>query len=178
MAMDMLEHEDFQAVSSLASRGTSQIISLAADGTNAEITKSFLIKRMEIEFFALADTHVDDASGTGVFPYVLMLHRNSVDNTVDSVAEQLDARLEDINAHQAIIWSRAFLIKPHIADDGDNVSDTGLDSNFKTSKSFSKGFRMDKDETYAWVVFNPGTAANDAIAVRWLRVRYWGVYIE
>ncbi len=142
MAMDMLEHEDYQTVSALASRATSQIISLGADGTNAELMKSFLVKRMEIEFTALADFTTDDAAGNGNVAYGLIFHRNSVDNTVDSVAEQLDARFEDINAHQAIIWSRPFLISPTMIDDADNTTLNGRDASFKTSKSFSRGFRL------------------------------------
>ncbi len=178
MAMDMLEHEGFTTQSSISSRGSSAIITMGDDGTNAELSKSFLLKRMEIQFFAIANTVTDDASSTGTNGYLLIYGKTSVDNTVDTPAEQFDARLEDRGAHQSIIWVRPFMVRTHVVDDADQVLTLGYDPNFSTSKSFSKGFRLDKDENYQWSIFNPGTASADSIAVKWLRVRYWGVHIE
>ncbi len=179
MAMDMLEHENYRTDSSIAARGTNAYLTLGDDGTNSELSKSFLLKRMEINFTALADFIGDDATGSGTAAYVLGFHRTSVDNTVDTFAEQLDARLEDRLAHQAIIWYRNFNISTHLIDDADNSARAGIDVVINTSKSFSRGFRLDKDETYQWVLFNPsGIAAADIIAESGLRVRYWGVFIE
>ncbi len=178
MPMDMLEHESVGAQSSIASRGTSTIITLGDDGTNEELTKSFLIKRMEIQFSALADFIIDDASGLATAVLYLVLNKTSVANAIDTVAEQLDARMEDRSAHQQIIWLRPFIVRTHLVDDADNVTFTGLDAVFSTSKSFSKGFRLDKDETYVWSIFNPGSGSSDNIAVIHLRCRYWGIHIE
>lgn len=174
----MLEHETYGAVSSIAARGTSTILTFGDDGTNEELTQSFLCKRMEIDFIALADLISDDASGNGNASYCLGLHKTSVANAVDTFAEQLDARFEDITAHQNIIWRRYFSIFTHLIDDADNSASISRDVAFKTSKSFSKGFRFDKDETYQWVLFNPTAAAIDIIAERGLMVRYWGVNVS
>lgn len=179
MAMDMLEHETVSTISSIAARGTQSLITLGDDGTNEELTKSFLIKRMEIQFVALANFETDDASATiGTGSYMLVLNKTSVANAVDTVAEQLDARMTDRDAHQQIIWTRLFLVRTHVIDDGDNVTFPGLEAQFNTSKSFSKGFRLDKDETYVWQLFNPSSASADKIAATVLRIRYWGVNIE
>ncbi len=174
----MLEHESFGSQSSIASRGSSTIISLGDDGTNEELTSSFLLKRMEISFAGLAGIITDDLPAnvqTGL--YYLILHKTSVNNAVDTIAEQFDARATDRDAHQQIIWVRQFVVRTHITDDADNVSFTGLDAVFNTSKSFSKGFRLDKDETYVWAVFNPSAIALTAMGSVSLRVRYWGVNI-
>ncbi len=178
MAMDMLEHESVGSVSSIAGRGTSTIISLGDDGTNEELTKSFLIKRMEIDYFGAAGIQTDDATGPVTAPYYLMFHKTSVANDIDTIAEQLNARMEDKNAHQQIIWRRQYFCRNHVIDDADNTNYTGSDVVFKTSKSFSKGFRLDKDETYVWVIFNPSSVAVTAQVTVSFTCRYWGVYIE
>ncbi len=178
MAMDMLEHESFGTQSSIASRGTSTIITLGDDGTNEELTKSFLIKRMEINFSALAKIITDDAASFGSAIYALVLTKTSVANAVDTIAEQLDARATDRDAHQQIIWFRYFNMVNWLRDDADNVTSPSGDTLFNTSKSFSKGFRLDKDETYVWAIFNPDSGASDQIAQIALRVRYWGINIE
>ncbi len=179
MAMDMLEHENVQSESSIAARGSSSIITFGDDGSGAELSTSFLCKRMEIDFAAIANLVTDDASARETTPYMLILHKTSVDNAVDTVAEQLDARLEDRAAHQSIIWRRYFIVAEGLQDDGDNIVVQGIQVTFKTSKSFRKGFRFDKDETYSWTLFNPnGAAAADAISISLLNVRYWGVNIQ
>ncbi len=179
MPMDMLEHENFGAESSIAARGSSTILSLGDDGTNSELTKSFLIKRMEINFLASANYLTDDNLGPSHGFYALVFTKTSVDNTIDTIGEQLDTRLEDIRAHQNIIWFRYFYVREGMRDDTDNVTTAPLAATFNTSKSFSKGFRLDKDETYIWAIFNPdGGAAQDTLALSALRVRYWGVHIE
>ncbi len=178
MAMDMLEHETFANVSSIAARGNQALISFGDDGTNAEQSVSFLCKRMEIDFIATSDLITDDASGREVGAYALVLQHNSVDPDVDTIAEQLDARLEDVRAHQGIIWRRYFTIAEGLQDDTDNIVIQGIHATFKTSKSFKKGFRFDKDETYRWAIFNPTAGALDAIDNAGLMVRYWGVNVQ
>ncbi len=178
MAMDMLEHETYGAASSIATRGTATLLTFGDDGTNEELTTSFLCKRMEIDFIALADLISDDATGNGNASYCLGLHKTSVANSIDTFAEQLDARMTDRDAHQQIIWRRYFSIFTYLIDDADNSAGNGNDVVFKTSKSFSKGFRFDKDETYQWVLFNPTSASIDIIAERGLMVRYWGVNVN
>ncbi len=178
MAMDMLEHETYGSQGSIASRGTSTILTFGDDGTNEELTTSFLCKRMEIDFVVLNNFVSDDATGLANGTYILGLHKTSVANAVDTFAEQLDARSTDRDAHQNIIWRRYFTVLTHLNDDGDNTASLSQDTSFKTSKSFTKGFRFDKDETYQWVIFNPTSAAEDLIAEKGLMVRYWGVNVK
>ncbi len=178
MPMDMLEHENFASQSSISSRGSSAILTLGDDGTNSELAQSFLVKRMEIDFAALSNTELNDANAAPSEIYVLVFHKISVDNAVDTVAEQFDARLEDRQAHWSIIWTRPFIQRERLADDADQVFSESLEPAFKTSKSFSKGFRLDKDETYQWALFNPGASAIDSMAAKWLKVRYWGVLVQ
>ncbi len=177
MPMDLLEHEAFTAGSSIATRASQVLTTIGAGGSH-ELPKSFLIKRMEIEYVCTPDVITDDAALGALVPMMLALHKNSVAATVDTVAEQLDARIDDIMAHQQIIWRRKFIFNPSLIDDGDNITQLNPGVAFKTSKSFSKGFRLDKDELYRWVIFNPLSGSSNLVAFHWLTVRYWGVYIE
>ena len=134
---------------------------------------------MEIDFSALADISVDDASGVfGNFLYSLMFISQDRSGDIDTPAEMLDSRFDDRQAHQGVIWGRNYIIQPALVDDADNVTHLGQSANFKTSKSFSKGFRLDKDEDYAWEIFNPTGISEDVVAFIHLRVRYWGVYVQ
>ncbi len=173
----MLEHEKFAAASAIASRGFAQIDSIGVGELN-ELNKSFLLKRMEIDFMSIPDLQTNDATASIHAPLMLVMFRSSGAAAIDTVAESLDARFDDIQAHQTIIWRRKFLENPSIIDDADNVIDLSKANTFKTSKSFSKGFRLDKDEVYLWGIFNPTTVSLDITASRWLTVRYWGVYLE
>ncbi len=177
MAMDMLEHETVQSGSSIATRGSSQIININKGG-NSELTKSFLLKRMEIEFTALPQQVTNDAIAGAIGLYTLMFISQDRGGEIDTPAEMLDARLDDRIAHQGIIWRRNFVLQPVLVDDADNVTQIGQVANFKTSKSFRKGFRLDKDEDYAWEIFNPAGASQDQILTHFLTVRYWGVYVQ
>ncbi len=178
MPMDMMEFEITSAESSIASRGTAAQFSHGNSGTSAEQPRSFLCKRMEIEFAAVADLIADDASGSGTIVNVLTLASRERTGTLDTIAEFFDARFDDRTAHQGVIWSRPYIIRPTLVDDADNVAFSGVDAVFKTSKSFSKGFRFDKDEKYEWAIFNPLATATDFTSTVYLHVRYWGVYLE
>ncbi len=179
MAMDMLEHEQFVSNSSIAARGSSTFLTLGDDGTTEELEQSFLVKRMEIQFTAIPRIVTDDASSVmGTFAYALVFTKTSVDNDFDTIAEQLDSRMTDLVAHQALIWYRPYTVTVGLIDDADNIVHIGVPAVFSTSKSFSKGFRIDKDETYLWATFNPASSSQDALNNTGLRVRYWGVYIN
>ncbi len=173
----MLEHEQFGASSSIASRGTSVLLTMGPNGTH-ELNKSFLLKRMEIDFLVTADLNTNDATHSVQAPYYLVFHNIEVSAQINTVAENFDSRLDDRQGHQPVIWTRPFLVDPYLVDDSDNVTLKGQGVAFKTSKSFSKGFRLDKDELYTWSIFNPFTSALDVIGFVGLKVRYWGVYIE
>ncbi len=173
----MLEHEQYSAISSIASRGQSSLTTVGRTGAH-EISKSFLLKRMEIDFIALPDLITDDASATANAPYILCFSNQNNAAQVDTPAEMFDVRLEDKLGHQNMICTRPFVIQPHLIDDADNTSHLGETTIFKTSKSFSKGFRLDKDALYTWSIFNPTGVSLDVIQDAWLKVRYWGVYLE
>ncbi len=177
MAMDMLEHENFNTQSSIATRGVSVITSILKTG-NHELVKSFLIKRFEVDFSALANLLSDDAAGAGTNLYVLALFSSDRAAAIDTVSEMLLRPIDDRQGHQGIIWMRPYIINPALSDDADQIAHVGRSAQFKTSKSFRKGFRLDKDEAYSWAIFNPTGGSQDAVAAVWLRVRYWGVYVQ
>ncbi len=173
----MLEDETFSAASSIAARGQDSLQTIGEGQTN-ELTKSFLVKRIEIDFMAVPDLQTNDATAAVHAPYGLYLIKTSGPASIDTVTEMLGARFDDIVGHQNIIWRRTFMVNPSIIDDADNVIDLASAQGFKTSKSFSKGFRLDKDDVYQWVIFNPTAVALDIVATWWLQTRYWGVYVQ
>ncbi len=176
MVMDMLEHEVLVAGSSLATRSQQDLVSIG-EGLTHVLEKSFLVKKMEISFAALPDFVTDDAGAITTAIQYLLLRTTSRDSTIDAVSEQLDARIGDREAHQGIIWMRIFDILTHLVDDADNVSTFGKSASFSTTKTFSKGFRLDKEEDYRWSVFNPHTTTVNIVSFYSIRVRYWGVFL-
>ncbi len=177
MVMDMLEHETADhAPGALAARAHSTIFTI---GTSTNVlNRTFLLKKMEIEFTWFSATPTDDANAIfGEFGYLLL--QNTTSGTdADSPAESFDAALADREKHNTIIWTRNFLAQPSLFDDTDNISFPGNLVSFKTSKSFPKGFPLDKDENYSWRLFNQSTASPWTTGgVANLRVRYWGVYL-
>ncbi len=173
--MDMLEFEVQSSPGALAARAESNQITI---GTTTEIlNRTFLIKKMEIQFSLLpwADTDI-----TGVvqnFGY-LYFYQSTGATDRDSLAEILDARLDDAEVKRMLIWLRNFVITPLIIDPTNNSYDPGSVIAFTTSKSFPKGYPLDKDEEYKIGVFNPhATQAWVATCVIIIRVRFWGIYL-
>ena len=176
MPMDMIEHEVANvAVGALASRVHVDIQTI---GTSAGIlNRTFLIKKMEIEFCYLPSFVLDDASTLQSNVGYLILQDESSGSNTDQPAEAFDAQLEDKAVHESVIWSRIFVFVNPLQDDTDNISFPATNVIFKTSKSFPKGFPLDKTKTYQWKIFNPTTLAYIDGGLAYLRVRYWGVYL-
>lgn len=176
MAMDMIEHEVANvAVGTITTRAHVDIQTI---GTSAGIlNRSFLIKKMEIEFSFLPSFTTDDASGQGAFPAYLIFQDESSGSNTDQPAEAFDAQLEDKAVHETVIWSRIFHFNHGLRDDADQISYAGIPATFKTSKSFPKGFPLDKTKIYQWKIFNPTTSTFFDNSLAYLRVRYWGVYL-
>ncbi len=178
MAMDMLEHEHNQHnAGALASRTSSTIMSI---GSGTEILdRTFLVKRMEIEFMITPWPDVTIAALDTPRKGYLVFINTSRRTDADTVAESFDAPLTNKEMHQGLIWSRPFVLVTELVDDTENVVDRPQNPStvFKTSKSFSKGFPLDKDETYAWQLFNAGGNAWASGSDAYLHIRYWGIYV-
>ncbi len=175
--VDMLEHEGVVGIGALASRADAAV-AIIGRGETQEVERSFLIKKMEIEFTLQPARTPDDANVDTDLISFLIFRKTTGADAIDTTAEAFDARIDDKEAHQRVIWSRNFLYREILLDDTDNISQWGQNIVWKTSKTFPKGYPMDKDETYAWSVFNADNAntySNGAFAH--LRVRYWGVYL-
>ncbi len=169
MAMDMLEFEVFVAGASIASR-LSQVLETITEGL--ELPSSFLVKRMEISFVALP--HVAQTDGSTGILYLIFVNKTRA-GAVNTIAEMLDARGDDIHGHQGIIWLKMGYVSEDFIDAANGLSTGQHPWVLNTSKSFPKGFRLDKDEEYTWEVFNPSTGALDLVGSYALRTRYWGV---
>ncbi len=171
----MLEHETANiAPGGLAARAQSDIFTI---GTTTKIlNRTFLIKKMEIEFSFLPAAVTDDAGVLAAQGGMLCFQDISSGTDTDTVAEALDADLEDQAKHQSLIWTRNFVFNYNLIDDADNIVTLPTLITWKTSKSFPKGFPLDKSKSYKWTIFNQtatwltGSLAN-------LRVRYFGVYL-
>ncbi len=177
MAMDMIEHEDPAGTpGALAARAEADIFQFGT-GTNI-LNRSFLIKKMEIEFQLLSPI-VSDISQVSTFAGYLIFQKESGSTDGDTVAEAFDAGLEDDEIHRRIIWSRQFNWSPNWVDvSGNDLADMGQDISWKTSKSFTKGMPLDKLEDYRWKTFNSSpSVAWLTGSITSLRVRYFGVYL-
>ncbi len=175
--MPMLEHENAAVtMGALAARGE---VDIASFGSGTQIlNRTFLIKKMEIEFFISppADGDVSAIPIPAVGNLVLM--KTSGGTNADTVAECYDSAVEDQKVHENVIWTRNFIWVPTILDitGNDLVAYSSIYALFKTSKSFPKGYPLDKDETYVWKVFNQDPAnAWVTGSFAYLRVRYFGV---
>ncbi len=176
MAMNLLEHEgDNIAGGALAARGTATLFTLGT--TSNLISRSFLCKKMEIEFTLLPPSETD-VSTWNSFKGELVLQNVSVNTGYDTPAEAFDARIDDEEAHRSIIWTRNFQWTETLVDTTTEILTEYHPVSFKTSKSFSKGFPFDKDEQYRWTVFNPDASNAWATGTDiYFKVRYWGVWL-
>ncbi len=178
MTMGMLEHEKEDiALGALASRSQVTLISIGVGATVSELSRSFLVKRMEIEYTIVPSLATDDGTVTGSRPFYIVFMKVSSGSHQDTVAECFDATLENSEIHKQVIWTRPGILQPDLVDDTDNVALRRDPDVVKTSKSFSKGYPLDKDETYRWVLFNSGGSAFTTGAFLGLRIRYWGVQL-
>ncbi len=163
MAMAILEHEDSAiAVAALGSRLTKTLFNFAAD----DIPQNFLIKKMEINFTWDGTSVSADTSQHG-----MLVFRNSD----TSVADSLDARLDDDKLHQKIIWAKAVNINLFGTSTTTEANVAFMTLN--TSKSFPKGFPMSREDGYQWSFFNVAAGAMITGSIINLRVRYFGVYL-
>ncbi len=178
MVMDMIEHETTGSSNlALATRAEKDVLTI---GTGADIlNRTFLIKKMEIEY-SLTVPFVTDVATVQTQLGFLALQMTSAGSNADTIAESFDATLEDKSVHDSVIWSRNFIWYPHLLDTTGNdlVAFNPNTISFKTSKSFPKGYPLDKDEVYTWKVFNQsGSISWLTGSTNNLRVRYWGVYL-
>ncbi len=175
--MDVLEFEvPGSAPGALVTRTDHTIFAFGAGGAT-ELKRTFLIKKMEIEFTLCTPVTTDLATLDTCRPSYLVFQKTSGRTDSDTVAEAFDSNFQgDDDKHLTVIWSMPFLFQEGIVD---STSDVVMitDISRKTSKSFPKGYPLDKDEVYTWKIFN-------ASGVNWstggsidLRVRKWGVYI-
>ncbi len=175
MPVDMIEQEN--QGTSLDSLGARAEVVIATIG---DLDRTFLIKRMEIEFIANGGVDVVGSQAFATGNALLVFYH---DSGVSADAEAaLDAGLTDKESHNDIIWSRPFLISPKNLDDAGGWFLPGIDTVFKTSKSFPKGYPLDKDDTYQWKVLNlseslafPNPVAEGSTIM--IRTRFWGVYL-
>ncbi len=172
--VDMMEHESVTNIDATPTRAST---TLQAITTN---DRTFLVKKMEITV-SLApggDSGASTPQFTGTPMYLLFFHNDGI---TANPAEAFDAHLMDKERHNDIIWMMPFIHKPAEVDDAGGWTAEGFQFNATRTKSFPKGYPMDKNDSYTWYVFNPtaGTSPDpSAIGSQFaLRVRYWGVYI-
>lgn len=182
MSMPILEHENEGSVfDGLATRDEVTLISVSPD-------RSFLIKKMEIEFMVMPgeDADTETSAFTSFAPDVGLLVLYHDDGTSSDAEASLDATLQDTESHNDIIWSQPFQyqVRYIYLDDtsGTGAVIQGIPVVLKRTKSFPKGYPLDKDDTYSWRAVNvKETAAFSnptGINTRhFLRVRYFGVYL-
>ncbi len=178
MGMDMIEDEvNDHSIGALAARSDSTLMSIGAGGVT-ELNRTFLVKRMEINFMHAAAVATDDAAWPGTYMGMLCFQKTSGGSDFDTSAEMFDAVLENKAGHELMIWSRYLIGTPSLLDDADQISLMGLHTAWKTSKSFPKGYPLDKHDTYAWRFFNPSASvAIPTGSLTFLNVRYWGVFL-
>ncbi len=172
----LLEHETgSDAVGALASRSPVNILELGLAQGADELSQSYLLKKMEVNFTfrVFADTLISALDTTRVGALVFAKLSQSTD--FDTVVEMLDAGIENAEAHRNLIWMRSFVITPDLVDDTENVVERGNHFEWNFSKSFPKGYPLDKDEHYQWQIINLGTNAFQTGSFSSLRVRYWVV---
>ncbi len=173
MGIDMIEHETQNTgMDGLAARAELTLVTVNLDRT-------FLVKRMEIGVGIHGGVEVVGA-GVGVGLGELVFFHD--DGLAADAEAALNATDQDKETHNDIIWARHFNWAPDDIDDASGWALRGIHQSFKTSKSFPKGYPMDKNDTYTWRVINvhpsaamPNPAAENSQIV--LHVRYWGVYL-
>ncbi len=176
MPMDLIEHEVANlSVGGITGRGHTDIHTIGTGA--AKLNKTFLIKKMEIEFSFFPPAVSNDAGVLASQPAYLILQDESSGTDADTTAESFDAALENKAVHETVIWSRNFPVQYGVIDDADNIVWLPAMVNFKTSKSFPKGFPLSKEKTYQWKMFNAGAVLLTGGFLS-LRVRYWGVYLK
>ena len=174
--MDMLEHEDAQtALGAIASRSNLNVFTIGQGAV--VLPRSFLVKRMEIQY--VIQPHAETAiSGIDTDRILLVnLTNTSAGTDRDSLDEVLGASLDDPAKHKLMVWSRMHLYRPIVVSDAEDEVVFPQPIEVKTSKSFPKGFPLDKDEVYTWRVSNLGGNAISTGAFISLMVRYWGVWL-
>ncbi len=173
--MDMLEFEVQSAPGALGARAESNQITI---GTTTEIlNRTFLIKKMEIQFSMIPWSDTDISAIVTGFGY-LYFYQSTGATDRDTLVEILDARLDDSEIKRQLIWLRNFVIHPFVLDSINNAVEQGTMISWSTSKSFPKGYPLDKDEQYKIGVFNPSTSvAWVSGSVIIIRVRFWGIYL-
>ncbi len=174
MPVAMLEHEvNTAGADGLTTRNTTSIQSVTVD-------RSFLIKKMEITllFTSGGDSGTTTPQFTGHPMKVVFFHSDGV---ATSAANAYDAAIQFPESHNDVIYEIPFIFKPAEVDDAGGWAVQGIHTAISRTKTFPKGYPMDKDDTYSWVLFNPSAStAPDPTAVNSncnLRVRYWGVYL-
>ncbi len=169
----MLEHESSASPDATTTRSTTSIETLNVDRT-------FLIKKMEIQFIFTpgGDSGTTTPQHTGHPMYLVFFHN---DGTAANTAAALDGGFQDPETHNDIVWMAPFIFKPAEVDDAGGWAVQGTQVALTRIKSFPKGYPLDKNDSYTWLMFNPSTAtAPDPAAINSLanlRVRYWGVYV-
>ncbi len=159
----------------LASRTSSDFFAI---GTTTKIlNRTFLFKKMEINFSLLPSIITDDATTSTYGAGYLVLQNTTAGTDSDTVAESFDAELENTQVHNTVIWAKIFSFNYGLRDDADQISYPPGLVNMNTSKSFSKGFPLDKDETYTWRVFNNTAGTWVTGNIIHCRVRMFGVYL-
>lgn len=176
----MIEHEEYKDTDGTIASRTALTLHTVS------IHRSFLVKRMEIEFTAIPNAY--ESNDAQYLPYrsagaasgdfqVLGLAFWDQTGGVSLATNILDQGAEDAIEHKRLIWMRHVVTGMGLSDDTDNVVMPPVWATMKTQKTFAKGFPLDKDNTYLWTLFNPmGHTSNHGVAW-WLRVRYWGVYL-
>ncbi len=175
--MGLIEHEAAElGLGALAAR-TSAAATNIGKGESQELERTFLVKRMEINGVILphAETAISGVDTDRVIS--LGFYKTSGGADSNTPAEVLDAALDDDKIHRKLIWMRMFNYRPFIISDAEDEVEFPPNIEFNTTKSFTKGYPLDKDEIYSWQVFNHSSNALSSGALLTFRVRYWGVYI-
>ncbi len=173
--VDMLESETGTNLTALAVRGTLDIEAAFAPD------RTFLIKKMEINFQCTGGLETSTTPGqvSELQAYLVFFHDSGAAG--GSIAAALNAGLQDKELHNDIIWMMPFLVRPQIVDTDAAWALAGLGFAAMRTKSFPKGYPLDKDETYVWGLFNPRSSAwflpLSTAPNAQLRIRYWGVYL-
>ncbi len=172
--VDMLEHESNTSIDAIAARASSSLESFSLDRT-------FLIKKMEVTVIlapglssAATPSIHDPQMGKVVF-----FHSSGLESTI---ATAYDESIQNPESHNDIIWEVPFVFQPGTVDTDGGFAWPGQGVAMTRTKSFRKGYPLDKSDTYSWNAFNPSsanafpnpTSINSELNIR---VRYWGAYL-
>ncbi len=175
MTMPMLEHESNTSIDGIASRASTSLQSISTT-----LDRTFLIKKMEVS--VLLDPGLESAASPGAFAVqigkVVFFHSTGVESTI---ATAYDETLMNQESHNDIIWEIPFVFQPITFDSTSETYGDGQGVAMTRTKSFPKGYPLDKSDTYTWNAFNPSSTTYHDPSSRNselnLRVRYWGVYL-